>query len=321
MTMRLPARSALAMICFAIALTVGSASTFAQSAQSAKPAPPSPGRAATALTPAAAAALQKRVESYLRNVYAWGNDIDVKAGPLIPALAGDLYQSTVMVSAKDGQGGSDSAIVFISKDGRYVFRGELDDMNVDPYAEIRSQLHIEGAASKGPANASVTVVEFGDFECPVCRQLEQVLRAVLPEYPQIRFVFKNFPLESVHPWAMTAAIAGNCALQQSPDIFWKLHDSIYDSQDLISPENAVDKLTDLATTAGANPADLKTCMADPKSTDAVRASLEDGKNVEVTSTPTVFVDGRKFVGPNPNLLQQFIDYDLQSHPSPQPVAK
>ena len=313
MNMKFPIRAVLATICFAIVVTVGCAATFAQGAQSSKPAPPA-AAAATAPTPAATAALQRRVEDYLRNVYAWGEGIDVKVGPLVPAPVGDLYQTTVVVSA---QGGSDSAVVFVSKDGRYVLRGELDDMNVDPFAEVKGQLHIENAASKGPKDATVTVVEFGDFECPVCRQLEQVLRAVLPQYPQIRFVFKDFPLESVHPWAMTAAIAGHCALQQSPDIFWKLHDSIYDSQDLISPENAMDKLTDLATTAGANPADLKTCMADPKSTEAVRASLQDGATVEVTSTPTVFVDGRKFVGPNPNLLQQFIEYD-QHQPVPEP---
>jgi protein-disulfide isomerase len=320
--MKFPARAILATLSLAIALTAGSVATFAQAAQGGKaaPAPPSSAKTTTALTPAATEALQKRVESYLRNVYAWGTGINVKAGPLTPAPAGDLYQTTVMVSAEDGQGGSDSAIVFVSKDGRYVFRGELDDMNVDPYVEVKSKLHIEGAASKGPADASVVVVEFGDFECPVCRQLEQVLRAVLPQYPQIRFVFKDFPLESVHPWAMTAAIAGHCALQQSPDVFWKLHDAIYDNQEAISPENAIEKLVDLATTAGANPDNLKACMADPKSTDAVRASQQDGGNVEVTSTPTVFVDGRKFVGPNPNLLQQFIDYDLhpQSNSSPQP---
>jgi len=312
--MKFPARAVLATICFAIAVTVGSATTSAQGAQGAKAAPPAD-KAAAAATPSATSALQKRVEDYLRNVYAWGEGIDVKVGPLVPAPVGDLYQTTVVVSA---QGGSDSAVVFVSKDGRYVLRGELDDMNIDPFAEVKNQLHIENAASKGPKDAKVTVVEFGDFECPVCRQLEEVLRGVLPQYPQIRFVFKDFPLESVHPWAMTAAIAGHCALQQSPDIFWKLHDSIYDSQDLISPENAVDKLTDLATAAGANPADLKTCMADPKSTEAVRASLQDGANVGVNSTPTVFVDGRKFVGPNPNLLQQFIEYDLQQQT---PAAK
>jgi protein-disulfide isomerase len=312
MTMKFPARAVLATICLAIALTVGSATICAQGD---KTAPPS---RAAALTPAATAALQKRVETYLRNVYAWGTGIDVKVGSLDPAPAGDLYQTTVVVSA---EGGSDSAVVFVSKDGRYVLRGELDDMNLDPYADVRSKLHIEGAAAKGPKDASVTVVEFGDFECPVCRQLEGVLRAVLPMYPQIRFVFKDFPLESVHPWAMTAAIAGHCALQQSADIFWKFHDEIYDSQDLISPENAVDKLTDLATQAGANPSDLKTCLADPKSTELVRTSLQDGVNVEVNSTPTVFVNGRKFVGPNANLLQQFIDYDLHAQPTPTATTK
>ncbi len=165
------------------------------------------------------------------------------------------------------------------------------------------------------------MVEFGDFECPVCRQLEQILRGVLPQYPQIRFVFKDFPLESIHPWAMQAAIAGRCALQQGSEVFWKFHDAIYDNQDSISPENSLVKLTELATTAGADPDALKACMADPKSSDAVHASMEDGKNVEVTSTPTVFVDGRKFVGPNPNLLQQFIDYDLNSAPSSQLKTK
>jgi protein-disulfide isomerase len=303
--MKFPARAVLATICLAIAAAVGPAALFAQGD---KPAVASP-------TPAATTALQKRVEGYLRNMYAWGEGIDVKVGPLVPAPAGDLFQTTVVVSA---QGGSDSALVFVSKDGRYVLRGELDDMNADPFADVKSHLHIDGAATKGPNDASVVVVEFGDLECPVCRQLEGVLRAVLPQYPQIRFVFKDFPLESVHPWAMTAAIAGHCALQQSQDIFWKLHDSIYDGQDLISPENAVDKLTDLAATAGANPADLKTCMADPKSEAAVRTSMQDGANVEVNSTPTVFVDGRKFVGPNANLLQQFIEYDLHSQPPPTP---
>ncbi len=303
--MKFPARAVLATICLALTLTAGSAIILAQGE---KPAPAS-------LTPAATAALQKRVESYLRNVYAWGTGIDVKVGPLTPAPAGDLYQTTVVVSA---EGGSDSALVFVSKDGRYVLRGEMDDMNVDPFADVKSKLHIENAASKGPKDAQVTVVEFGDFECPVCRQLEGVLRAVLPQYPQIRFVFKDFPLESIHPWAMTAAIAGHCVLQQSADAFWKFHDSVYDSQDVISPENALDKLVDLSTQAGAKPDDLKACIADPKSKEAVQASQQDGGNVEVNSTPTVFVDGRRFVGPNANLLQQFIDYDL--HPQPNPVA-
>src|SRR5262249_12064588 len=142
------------------------------------------GKPAAGLTPETEAALQKKVEKYLRNIYAWGEGITLKPGPLTPAPVGDLYQTTVVVSA---EGGSDSALVFVSKDGRYILRGELDDMNVDPFADVKNQIHLDGAASRGPADAKVTVVEFGDLECPVCRQLEPILQQVLPQYPEVRF--------------------------------------------------------------------------------------------------------------------------------------
>ena len=86
-----------------------------------------------------------------------------------------------------------------------MFRGEIQDLNGDPLADTRQQLHLEGYPSKGPANAKVVLVEFADFECPVCRQLDQGLRELLVKYPQVRLVFKDFPIEQIHPWARTAA--------------------------------------------------------------------------------------------------------------------
>jgi len=317
MTNTLPGRAAFRAIGLVIVMTLsGLSAALAQNAGSnAKPAPgAAPAKPSGALTPETEAALQKKIESYLRNIYAWGEGINVKPGPLTPAPVGDLYQTTVVVSA---EGGSDAAVVFVSKDGRYILRGELDDMSVDPFADVKGQLQLAGAPSRGPANAKVTVVEFGDLECPVCRQLEPILQQVLPQYPEVRLVFKDFPLESVHPWAMQAAVMGHCALQQGSDIFWKYHDTIYEEQDQITPDNASDMLGEIAKAAGADTEKLKTCTADPKSTDVVRASLRNGMDIGVNSTPTVFVDGRKFVGPNANALQQFIEYDL--HVSQGPV--
>ena len=311
MTNRIRSRAAFG-ISLAILMTLGTiAIAFAQtSGSNAKPgAGTASPKVAAGLTPETESALQKKVENYLRNVYAWGKDINVKAGPLTPAPMGDVYQTTVVVSA---EGGSDSALVFVSKDGKYILRGELDDLNADPFADVKSQLQLNGAASKGPANAKVTVVEFGDLECPVCRQLEPILQQVLPQYPQVRFVFKDFPLESVHPWAMQAAIIGHCALEQSSEVFWKYHDTVYEEQDQVTPQNAADMLPQIATAAGADVAKLKACSADPKSAEFIRASLKNGMEVGVNSTPTVFVDGRKFVGPNANALQQYIEYDLDN---------
>jgi protein-disulfide isomerase len=158
--------------------------------------------------------------------------------------------------------------------------------------------------------ASVTLVEFSDFECPVCRSLHDVLRGMLPNYPQVRVVFKDFPLESLHPWARTAALAGRCAYQQDPKAFWKVYDAIYDQQEVISAANAWTKMADFAAAAGVNPDTFKACMASPDAGAAIDASRTNGQQLDVASTPTVFVNGRRLVGADPRLLEQYIKYEL-----------
>src|SRR5437879_3085775 len=266
----------------------------------------SAGKSSPAQTPAASGSIEKRVEDVLRKWYAWGPDFQVTVGPVKPSPAGDLNEVSVEVSA---QGGSDTAVVYVTKDGHYMLRGDLQDLNGDPLGETMRKLNLQGAASKGPADAKIVLVEFGDLECPSCRQLDYVLRSVLPKYPQVRFIFKDFPLETIHPWAMSAAITGRCVLQQGSDQFWKYHDSVYDNQDLISPENAYNKLLEFAVQAGATEEKLKPCIADPKTQELVRQSMAEGHALDVTSTPTTFVDGRRLVGPDQALLEQYIQFD------------
>ncbi len=272
----------------------------------------SAGKSSPAQALPASGSIEKRVEDFLRKWYAWGPDFQLKIGPVKPSPAGDLYEVPVVVTA---QGGSDDAIVYVTKDGHFMLRGDLQDLSGDPLRETMRKLNLQGAASKGPADAKIVIVEFGDLECPSCRQLDYVLRAVLPKYPQVRLVFKDFPLETIHPWAMSASITGRCVLQQSSDAFWKYHDSVYDNQDVISPENAYNKLLEFAVQAGATEDKLKPCIADPKTQDLVRQSMAEGKAMDVTSTPTSFVDGRRMVGPNQEVLEQYIQYD-SAHPAP-----
>jgi protein-disulfide isomerase len=257
-------------------------------------------------SPPALGSIEKRVEDFLRKWYAWGPNFKLKIGPMKPSPAGDLYEVPVEVSA---EGGSDSAVVYVTKDGHYMLRGDLQDLAGDPLGETMRKLNLQGAASKGPAEAKVVIVEFGDLECPSCRQLDYVLRSVLPKYPQVRLVFKDFPLETIHPWAMTAAITGRCVLQQSSEAFWKYHDAVYDSQDLLSPESAYNKLIETAVQAGATEDKLKACVTDPKTQELVRQSIAEGKSLGVTSTPTSFIDGRRLVGPDQSLIEQYIQFD------------
>jgi len=171
---------------------------------------------------------------------------------------------------------------------------------------------MKDAPSLGDPKAAVTLVEYSDFECPVCRNLHDVLRDnILPKYTgKVRVVFKDFPIEQLHPWARTAAIAGRCAYQQNPETFWKTYDLIYNNQEIISAANAWTKMLDYAGQSGMEADTFKACMASPEAGEAVNASRANGQLLDVNSTPTVFVNGRRIVGADAHLLEQYINYEL-----------
>jgi protein-disulfide isomerase len=275
---------------------------------------------ATAAVPTSAGQLpiQKTVEAYLRNLYAFGADTAVKvAAPKDIGVAG-LEEVDIEVRVGENQ---QTGKVYVTRDGKYMFRGELSDLAKDPLAETRAQLQTKDSPSLGPANAPVTLVEFSDFECPVCRNLHDALRGLLANYPQVRVVFKDYPLEQIHPWARTAAIAGRCAYQLDPQAFWKMYDLIYDGQETISAENAWGKMTDFAVQSGLNPDAFHACMASPEAGVAVNASRDNGIQLEVNSTPTIFVNGRRIVGADPHTLEQYIKYELDQRKAPKAASK
>jgi protein-disulfide isomerase len=255
----------------------------------------------------ASTTVQKKVEAYLRHLYALGPNVQLTVSAPKESEVPGLLETTV--DLKDGEN-SQSAKLYVSKDGKYLVRGDVSDLSKDPLAETRAQIDIKDAPSLGDAKAPVTLVEYSDFQCPVCRSLHDVLRGMLPNYPQVRVVFKDFPIESLHPWARTAALAGRCAYQQDPKAFWKVYDAIYDQQELISASNAWSKVTDFAAAAGLNADTFKACMASPEAAAAIDASRANGQQLEVNSTPTVFVNGRRLVGADPHALEQYIQYEL-----------
>ena len=249
--------------------------------------------------------MENRVEEYLRNLYAWGPAYGVKVGPSKPSPISDLLEVPVTVTVGNQ---SDTAVVYVSKTGNFLIRGELTDMSADPFAEVRSKLHVGKSPSLGPEDAKITLIEFADFECPSCRQLDLILRELLPRHPEVRLVFKHYPLTEIHPWAMTAAIASQCALQQSPAAFWKMHDAIFDAQDAINPSNVNEKLLDLIAQLGLNADAYKACIINPETMTQMNATIEEGHSVTISATPTTFVNARRIIGPDKSTIEQYISY-------------
>ncbi len=174
------------------------------------------------------------------------------------------------------------------------------------------KLNVEGQPSFGPADAPVTIVEFGDLQCPSCRAEAPLLRQLIPDlYPnKVRVVFKDYPLESIHPWARAASITGRCVFRQDPRAFWKFYDWDYENQDDITVENLKSKVLGWAKENGIASAPLESCI-DSKATDAdVARNISDGRAAEVRGTPTLFVNGVKAASVRIPALQQMIEKEL-----------
>jgi protein-disulfide isomerase len=251
--------------------------------------------------------LQKTIEAYVRNLYAFGPDVEVSVSePKDAGIAGLLETN---VSVKVG-GNNEDAKFYVSKDGKYLVRGEVSDLSKDPLAANRALMDLTNAPSIGDPKSAVTMVEFSDFECPVCRSLHDIMRGIMQNYPQVRVVFKDYPIEVLHPWARTAAIAGRCAYMQDPAAFWKMYDLIYDNQDIISASNAWMKVSEYAAQIGLNADSFRACMAGPEAGASVDASRANGQKLDVNSTPTIFVNGRRMVGADARTIEQYIQYEL-----------
>ena len=171
---------------------------------------------------------------------------------------------------------------------------------------IRYDIPSEGFPAIGPANASITIVEFSDYQCPYCRRWhEQVYEPLLAAYPgQIRIVYRHLPLTSIHPDAFAAAEAAMCAGDQ--DAYWPYHEKLFSSETL-GMQTYVQYAQELSLNVDA----FQTCMTEHKFQEAIQADSDFAVNLGVRSTPTFFINGLAIVGAQPlEVFQQVIDQEL-----------
>ncbi|MEM8932341.1 MAG: DsbA family protein [Acidobacteriota bacterium] len=173
--------------------------------------------------------------------------------------------------------------------------------------ERRAQLDasIEGRPFRGAADASVTIVEFSDFQCPYCTRGAATVEEILEKYPNdVKFVFKHFPL-GFHPWAKPASIATICAGNQNPDAFWTLHDKYFEHQKEITPENVLDKSRGWLEGSGLDMGAYVACAEDTDTEEYKTAAkqvdedMKFGQSLGVSGTPGFFVNGEFLNGAQP----------------------
>jgi protein-disulfide isomerase len=163
----------------------------------------------------------------------------------------------------------------------------------------RTDVNIDGAPIRGPKTAPVTVVEFSDFHCPFCKRVQPTLLQLLAKYPeQVRLVYKDLPLDSLHPQARRASEAARCAGDQGK--FWEYHDKLYEG----GPDTSPEYLKKLATDVSLDVAAFDQCLADGRHKPGIQSDLEQASRLGLSGTPAFFINGRALSGALP--FEQFV---------------
>jgi protein-disulfide isomerase len=164
----------------------------------------------------------------------------------------------------------------------------------------------------GPANAPVTMVEYGDYECPHCGLAHPIVKLILKQFgSRLLFVFRHFPLAQVHPTAEAAAETAEYA--GAHGMFWEMHDGIYQNQDRLG----LPLFFALATTLGLSEAGLREALADGTFAPKVRADFLGGVRSGVNGTPAFFINGRRHDGTYAyEDLSEAIEAHLTAHVRP-----
>lgn len=260
------------------------------------------------------------LEAYLRHQFLLPAQLKVIVGDPKPSEVPGL--KVVNITVTDGAAMSQNVEFLVSADGKKLLQGKVFDIAESPFASELQQLQTAGAPSMGPPDAPVTIAVFSDFQCQFCREEAKTLRANLEKvYPtQARLVFKDFPIEQIHPWAKPASLIGRCIHRLNAGAFWEYHDWIFEQQPQMKAEELKAKALDFANSRGVDSLQLTQCIDGRLTEKDVQASSAEARALQVTSTPTLFVNGRRLVGNvSWEQLKQVIDYELDYSKKTQPA--
>ena len=250
--------------------------------------------------------LTRKIERQVRSYYKMSPEIVVTVGTLSPSPDFPNYDSVVVTV--DGGDKKQDLTFLVSKDRSSLMRLTKFDLTKDPFAETMSKIDVSGRPTRGAKASKVVLVNFDDLECPFCSRMHQTLfPEILKEYgDRVTFIYKDYPLAEIHPWAMHAAVDGNCLGAQSSDAYWDFADYIHANQHEVGNEKtpaarleALDRLTLLqGQKHNLDVGKLQSCIK-AQDESAVKASMKEADGLGVEATPTLFISGEKVDGAVP----------------------
>ena len=269
-------------------------------------------------------ALNRRIEVMVRSQFNVPQTYDVSIGPRKPSAFTGYDTLPITLS----HGATSQVVDFlISTDGKKLARLSTFDLTRDP----ASTIDLAGRPIRGNPAAKVTIINFDDLECPYCARMHQSLfPSTLQRYKgQVRFIYKDFPLLEIHPWAMRASVDANCLASQSGDVYWNYVDYLHSHGEEVSgPDRdaaksfaALDRIArQEAATGKLDTTKLDACLA-KQDQGEVNGSLKEASALGLEGAPALFVNGERIDGaiPEPQVWMA-IDRALRAEGEQPPAA-
>ena len=301
---------------FAGCLVAGLPCLAQQSAPN-NPAPDAPKTASSAATGNRPS--EATVNEFLKRMFGWNQQLTWKVAEIKPSEDPSISEIVIVFNTPQGQ---QLSHLYVTPDQKYAMSGDLIPFGADPFASARAELKAVDGPAHGPKDAAVTIVEFGDLQCPACKAAQPTVTKLMEDEPKARLVFQNFPLEHLHKWAMLGAKYIDCIGRQNNEAVWKFIPTVYEHQSEITEQNADQMLKGYAKDSGADPGAVAACIPKPETEKHVRDSIALGEKLGVSSTPTFFIDGRKIVGLGSNtpydIVKQMVEYAASNAAKPTP---
>src|SRR5438445_12697052 len=231
----------------------------------------------------------KAIERQVRAYYKLPPDVTVSIGPIHPSDF-NSYDAVKLTFNRGTR--KDEYDFLLSKDGKTLIKLTKLDLTKDPNAEVMKKMDVKGRPTRGSKDAKVVVVNYDDFECPFCSRMHQTLfPQIFKEYgDRVLFIYKDYPLAEIHPWATHAAVDANCLAAQNNDAYWDFADYLHGNQNVVNGAGNLDArfatLDRLAFEEGQKRnmdlSKLQSCVKAQKD-DAVKSSMHEAELLDVTA--------------------------------------
>jgi len=247
--------------------------------------------------------LSRKIERQVRSYYKIPPEVHLTVGDPSPSPEFPNYEA-VVVKIENGEKKQELTFL-VSKDRASMMRLTKFDLSKDPFAQTMSKIDTNGRPTRGAKVSKIVVVNFDDFECPFCSRMHQTLFSqILKDYgDRVTFIYKDYPLVEIHPWAIHAAVDANCLAAQNGDAYWDFADYIHSNQNEVNSEktpaarlDTLDRLTMLqGQKHNVDVVKLQSCIK-AQDESAVKASMKEAESVGVEATPSLFVNGEEING-------------------------